>query len=66
MDGVRAMARDTADMLREGRFPAAPERDRCGRCAMRALCPAGQRALAEDEPSSALVEATDAAVPSAP
>jgi len=66
MDGVRAMARDTAAMLREGRFPAAPERDRCGRCAMRALCPAGQRALAEDEPSSALVEATDAAVPSAP
>ena len=47
LDGVRETVRAAAEVLREGRFDPSPERERCGRCAVRGLCDAGQRTYDE-------------------
>jgi DNA helicase-2/ATP-dependent DNA helicase PcrA len=59
LDGIRATALEAAAMLREGRFPPAAEASRCSRCAMRALCPAGQAAIATGAGEWALSDVPD-------
>lgn len=48
LDGVKATVGRAAAMLRSGELPPAPEREKCGRCAQRGVCSAGERAINEE------------------